>query len=222
MSKFVLMFLFFTTILSAHSQYGIGGGFSTLSAFGKNSYGGFHLGVELPRDNEVSMYMRASFYAKRTADPLTQGTYSIGLQNIDPLDLTFMTVNTASTFNYTTFDGGMRYYILDGYDNGFALYGGSNIMGIMNKAKFKLDSFDDSKYRLPVGTELTGTILNLAVGLSGGAKYTISGVGSFYFDATLDYLILKIPSNQVAIDIGNMFFSPLLFTFNVGFRKDLY
>ncbi len=222
MIKNILLLFVFVKAFSLNAQYSVNGGLSTLSAFGNKSYAGFHLGGEFPRDNEVSLYLRASFYAKRTADPLTQGSYYIDLVNIDPENYTAVNLKGTPTFNYTTFDGGMRYYIMDGYDNGFALYGGSNVMGIVNKAKVKLDDFDDSKYRLPDGTSLFGTILNIGVGLSGGAKYTFPGIGSVYFDGTFDYLIMKVPSNQVAVDVGNMFFSPILFSFNIGFRKDFY
>ncbi len=221
MFKFFLFAYFFLSGFFINAQYSLNGGLSTLNAFGQKSYMGFHLGGEFPKSNDLSMYLRASFYGKREADPFTQGSYFIQLDNINPLDaVTF--VKATSTFNYTTFDGGMRYYILDGYDDGFALYGGTNVMGAINSAKFKLDSFDDTKYRVPGTTSLSGTILNVGVGLSGGAKYTFPGIGSIYFDSTVDYLIISKASNSTAQNIGGQFFSSILFSFNIGFRRDFY
>ena len=135
-----------------------------------------------------------------------------------------MTVNGDSYFNYTTIDGGTRYYILDGYDSGFGLYGGSNVIGIVNRAKIKLQDYDHSKYRLPAGTSLNGTVLSLGVGFNGGAKYTFPGIGSLFLDANVNYLLLMIPSNDVSKIITPYFTnnSPLIFTLNFGFRKDFY
>ena len=223
MIKKTILFAFFIQVSIVNAQYSINGGVSSLKAFGvPKQYIGFHVGAEIPRDNDVSFYLRASFYAKNRLDPNFYPATYFTLQNLDVNDYTQVTVQAESYFSYKTIDGGMRYYIMDGYDNGFALYGGSNIMGIMNKAKYKLEDFDQSKYRLPVASELTGTILNFGVGFSGGAKYTFTGIGSLYFDMTLDYILLPLYSNQVAQNIGYYVHSPLLFSFNFGFRKDFY
>lgn len=223
MIKRIAFFAFLLQISISNAQYSVNGGVSYLKAFGiPKPYIGFHIGGEIPRDNEVSFYLRASFYAKNKLDNVLYPAHYIALENLDTNNFTIATVKADSYFNYKTIDGGMRYYLLDGYDNGFALYGGSNVMGIINKAKYKVGDFDESKYRLPVGTELTGTILNIAVGFSGGAKYTFTGVGSLYFDLTCDYILMPIFSNQTALDMANNFYSPLLFTINFGFRKDFY
>lgn len=223
MIKRIAFFTFLIQISISNAQYSVNGGVSYLKAFGiPKPYIGFHIGGEIPRDNEVSFYLRAAFYANNKLDNVLYPAHYISLENLDPNDFTIATVKADSYFNYKTIDGGMRYYLMDGYDNGFALYGGSNVMGIINKAKYKVGDFDESKYRLPVGTELTGTILNLGVGFSGGAKYTFTGVGSLYFDLTCDYILIPLSSNQTAADIGYNFYSPLLFSFNFGFRKDFY
>jgi hypothetical protein len=206
-----------------NAQYSFNGGLSTLKAFGiQKPYYGVHLGAEFPKDNEVSFYLRAGFYAKNRLDPLVYPPKQIYLTPIDPLDFTLVTVQADGYFNYKTIDGGMRYYLLEGYDNGMALYGGSNLMGIINKAQYKIGDFDQTKYRLPSGTTTTGTVLNIAAGLSGGAKYTFAGIGSIYFDLTFDYILAALPSNTTAQEIAGSFYSPLVFSFNFGFRKDFY
>ena len=220
----IFLFLFFLVhIVIVTGQYSVNGGISTLKAFGDSKpYIGFHLGGEFPRDNETSFYLKAGFYSKNKLNPEIYGSAVLPLQNIDPNDYTYRTVSGESYFNYTTFDGGLRYYLLEGYDSGFALYGGSNVMGVINKAKVKLDDYDKTKYRLESGTSLSGSLLNLGVGFNGGAKYTFAGIGSIYADATFDYLLIGIPSNETAKTIASNFYSPIIFSFNIGFRKDFY
>lgn len=223
MLKRIFFILLVFSLTNLDAQYSVSMGLNTLSPFGTSQkYMGFHLGGEFPRDNDVSMYLRASFYGKKKLDPLLYQESTIQLEAIDPNDFNVAFVSGVTTFNYTTIDGGLRYYLLDGYDNGFALYGGSNLMGVFNQAKFKVAEYDQTKYRLPLGIPLTGTILNIGMGLSGGAKYTIPGVGSIYLDATFDYLLVSLPSNTQASSIASNFYSPILFSLNVGFRKDFY
>lgn len=221
MKKLLVIFLVFQALV-LNAQYSLNGGLSTLKAFGESRpYVGFHLGGEFPRDNETTFYLKAAFYAKNKLDPTLYGSTVFQLTPVD-INNSEMSVEADSYFNYTTFDGGLRYYLLDGYDSGFALYGGTNVMGMINKAKYKLADYDINAYRLPVGTSLGGSILNLGFGFSGGAKYTISGVGSVYFDLALDYLVVSIPGNAAAQSIAGYFYSPIVFSFNLGFRKDFY
>ena len=222
----IRLILVFGILLSLNSiaQYSITGGLNGLAAFGGlKKFGGFGLGFEVPKDNDETFYARINFYNKNMLDT-NMGKISLTLDNIDQNDYTVMSVYGNSFLNYTTIDGGTRYYLLDGYDSGFALYGGSNIMGVINRAKVKLDDYDHSKYRLPAGTSLTGTVLSLGVGFNGGGKYTFPGIGSVFFDANVNYLLLSLPSNEVAKLITPYFTngSPLLFSINIGFRKDFY
>ena len=224
-NKFILLILCLTYFLNTNAQYSVFGGFNTLKPFGNSSpYLGFHLGLEIPSDDENSLYGKFSFYAKNKLDPSVYGAPSLTLENLDQTDFSIQNVSGATYFNYTTIDGGRRYYILDGYDSGFSLYGGSNIMAIINRASVKLDAFDKAKYRLPAGFSSSGTVLNLGIGLSGGAKYTIAGVGSIFCDATFNYLIIgNICSNELAkAVVATNVNSPIVFTFNIGFRKDFY
>ncbi|MBI1837955.1 MAG: hypothetical protein HYR91_11895, partial [Flavobacteriia bacterium] len=106
----ILILLLVTT--QANSQYSIYGGASVLSPFGANKlFYGFNLGTEIPKDDETSLYLRMSFFNKRAE----VGTQSYLLENIDSTDYSLHFVNGYGTFNYTTFEGGIRRY-LGGYD----------------------------------------------------------------------------------------------------------
>ncbi len=220
--RFYLTILLFFVLGNASAQYGLTGGISFLRPFGvQSTFVGLKLGGEIPKDNENSIYVNATFYGKKRLDP-SLGTTTIQLENIDPNDYSLKFVSTDSYFNYITVDGGNRYYLIDGYDSGFSLYGGSNLMGIINFAKMKIPDYDQSKYRLPQNQSLNGSVISLGVGFTGGAKYSVPAVGTFFFDVVADYMILGMSSNQTASDIGNHFYSPILFSFNFGFRKDFY
>jgi hypothetical protein len=215
---FLVTFLFLST---GYSQYGIGGGLSYLKGFGvAKPYVGFNLFGEFAKDYESSFYIRASFYGKNRLN--TTGTNVVYLESLDPLDFSINSVETVDYVNYTTIDGGIRYYIIDGYDSGFALYGGSNMMAILNQTKRKVSDFDQTKYKLPSTSPLNGTVINLGIGFTGGAKYTIPAVGTLFLDLTVDYLIAGIASNETAQTMANQFYTPLLFGVSFGFRKDFY
>jgi hypothetical protein len=64
-----------------------------------------------------------------------------------------------------------------------------------------------------------GKIISIAMGIQGGMKYTIPATGTFYFDIGGQYSIFGQASNN---NVSTSFYSPLFFTFNVGYRRDLY
>ena len=221
MMKFILLLFIFLS-WSSFAQYGISAGLNTLKGFGVDkTFVGFNLGVELPRDYETSLYLKASFYAKGKSIP-SSGS-AVNLEPLDPnnFNLGFVDV-IENTYNYTTIEGGVRYYLFDGYDNGFALYGGSNVMGIINRGKRRFSDYDETQYRLPLNEKDNGTILALALGFSGGAKYTVPAVGTFFMEASGDYIVIPMASNEAMQQISQSFYSPLLFAFTIGFRKDFY
>lgn len=219
MIKYLLILIFGMFSGISIAQFGLSGGVSVLKAFGTpKPYVGFHLGGEIPRDDQVSLYGRIAFYGKQKED-IENFTYVTAL---DPTtNPNVQMVGYKNSFNYTILEGGTRYYIGDGYDSGFGAYGGGNVAVVFNTVKRSYGDYDQSKYELS-STELPkGSIFNLGFGLGGGLKHTLAGVGTFYFDASFSYLILSIGSNSTAQSGGNMY-SPILFAFNLGFRKDLY
>ena len=210
--------LFFTH--SVFSQTGISVGGSIINGFGSQKYlPGINLGVEIPRDNESSLYVRASFTTRSTS------TETVLFQAIDPLTSPVVK-NGVSDFKNGMFnlEGGTRYYFGEGYDSGMALYGGTMVMlntnGVVRR---EASGVDETKYEfvnsLGEPYPKKGRIVSLNIGLNVGFKKHI-GVGMVFFDVTAAYSILGLSSNDLANQYGT--FSPLIFAFNLGFRRDLY
>ena len=199
------------------AQFGAAGGISVLKAFGMpKPYVGIHLGGEIPRDDQVSLYGRISMYGKQE-DPIISFT---NVNAIDPLTFpSSKNIVYQNAMNYTIIEGGTRYYIGDGYDSGFGAYGGGNVSALFNTIKRTYGDYDQSLYQLNTTEVAKGSIFNVGFGLCGGVKNTFAGIGTLYFDAGFSYLILSIPSSN---SISTNMYTPLLFTFNFGFRKEFY
>jgi hypothetical protein len=213
----VIMALMLSGAVSA--QLGISAGGSLLKGFGQpKPWGGLHFGIEVPRDDAISIYGRITHHFKQNSQDST-------LVPIIAYDLATIpyskNINAISSMNYTMIEGGTRYYIGNGYDFGWAAYGGTNIMLVFNSVKMQYDGYDQVLYDLPEGYERKGSIVSLGFGLGGGVKYSVAGLGTIYFDTGLSYLLAGLPSNQLASDQGSQQYSPLFFNFNLGFRKDL-
>ena len=205
---------FFTT---TYSQFSIGGGPSLLKAFGVRSpYYGFHILGEMPVDESSSYYGKLAFYAKQTSPTFLVGGSAIDF-NTDPQAID---IYGKQTFNYITIEGGRRYYFGNGYDYGFAPYGGTHILAAFNQTKIVADRYDASKYSL-FNTETKGSLFNLAFGLSGGVKNDFAW-GTLFFDVSFDYFILAQPTNQLAIQGYNQFGSQVAFSFGLGYKKTIF
>ncbi len=218
MKKISILSFFILSTVIVQAQFGANGGISMLKAFGTpKPYLGLHIGGELPRDANVTLYGRVATYLKQE-EATTNSTF---VEARDPLtNPYYMTVNYRSSFNYTTIEGGTRYYLGDGYDSGFGAYGGTNVMIAFNTVKRVYDDYDQAKYKLSTNEQSKGNIFNLGFGLGGGLKNTFAGVGTLYFDASFSYLLISTASNATAAST-NMY-SQLLFSFNLGFRKEFY
>jgi hypothetical protein len=212
-SSFLLIFAFVSV---SYSQFSIGAGPSMIKAFGVPSpFGGFHLLGEMPVDDQSSYYGKISFYRKQTGSNMQAYAEAIDLETVpNPL-----LVNLKQSYNYTTIEGGRRYYFGNGYDYGFAPYGGTHLMLIFNQSKMSSD-FDKSKYKIP-DFEERGNMFNLAFGLSGGIKNDFS-FGTIYLDASFDFALISVPSNQTAVNGYQEFGSQLLFTFALGYKKTIF
>lgn len=209
----------FSFSVAGFSQFTIGGGPSLLKAFGvKSPYYGFHILGEYPVDDQTSYYGKLSFYGKQLGlNTLVYGE-AIDVINTTP---SVIEINSRQSFNYTTIEGGRRYYFGNGYDYGFAAYGGTHLLAAFNQIRQNTDNYDKSKYRLKDGGDTRGNIFNLAFGLSGGIKNDFTW-GTLYLDASFDYSIIAVPSNQIAVDGYNQLGSPLLFSFGIGYKKTIY
>jgi hypothetical protein len=202
------------------SQTGISVGGSIINGFGSQKHlPGINLGVEIPRDNESSLYVRASFTTRSTSKE------TVSFQAIDPLTSPAVKIGECDFKNgMFNLEGGTRYYFGEGYDSGMALYGGTMVMLNTNGVVLREASgVDETKYEFvnsinqPYSKK--GRIVSLNIGLNVGFKKHI-GVGMVFFDVTAAYSILGLSSNDLANQYGT--FSPLIFAFNLGFRRDLY
>ena len=231
---------------SMNAQVSLSAGMGTIKGFtSDNSHFGFHGGLELPRNNDVTFYGRFGHYFSRINENSEQmiTVYKEDYTIPDDVLPYNIQVPRSRTMNYTTIEGGTRYYIGNDYDNGFSGYGGTNFMLLFNSVKEEYGNSFEDPYNIitdpnytwqndyvvdpnnpGTGGEERGRIINLAVGIQGGLKYTIPAVGTAYFDIGAQYIILATASNSIAeqefFDGGQ--FSQLMFLFTVGFRKDLY
>lgn len=217
------LLILFAVLLAggAQAQVGISGGGGLLKGFGQpRPWGGLHIGVEIPRDDAVSIYGRFSHYFAQA----NQDSVYASAEARDPSTFpSVIGVSGVSGMNYNILEGGTRYYLGDGYDFGWAAYGGSNLMLVFNKVKNQYQGFDETLYKLSDGYDRTGSIFSLGFGLNGGVKYSMEEVGTFYFDLALNYIIFGQASNYTASEqFGqNGLYRPLLFTFNLGYRRDI-
>ena len=211
----ILTFCLFST--KGFSQFAIGTGPALLKSFGvQQPYLGFQIMGEHPIDEQSSYYGKISFYRRHQGASTLVAVNAIDF-NTQP---SFLEINSRNSFNYTSIEGGRRYYFGNGYDYGFAPYGGTHIMAVFNTAKLTTDDYDKSKYQINT-TEVKGNIFSLAFGLSGGVKNDFAW-GTLFFDASFDYFILVQPTNNLAINAYNEHGSQLLFTFGLGYKKTIY
>lgn len=227
LNNLTTLFLFIFLCLTLNSQVSLSAGLGSISGFTTDqSHLGFHAGFELPRNNDVTFYGRLGHYFSRSEEEGT--TRTVIIQDLNNVSLPYqLQVNARESFNYTTIEGGTRYYLGNDYDNGFSAYGGTNGMLVFNTVKLKYDKTDitgtyewENDYALPSNDDDRGLIMGIAVGLQGGVKYTIPAIGTAYFDVSGQYSILAQGNNDVANYTDQ--YSQLFFVFTLGFRKDLY
>lgn len=223
--KYALVVVTLSLFSAVFAQVSISVGTGILNGVGtqKNSFG-FNLGLELPRSSDLTFFVRASAflpnqdsttrYANMTANNVTTTPYTLSVP-----------YNIKSHTLYV--EGGTRSYMLNDYDNGFALYGGS-VFGIgINTTSAKFSKFDYTKqyeweglYSLPNANPTKGSIYYLALGIQGGFKYTIPVRGTLFFDITGTYSVLNLANNSAGENSHT--YSRLNFLFQLGYRRDLY
>ncbi|MBC9811791.1 hypothetical protein H9Y05_04805 [Crocinitomicaceae bacterium CZZ-1] len=224
--KNTLLASFLLAAGTVSAQFSLGGGPSFMFEFGNGKpFYGLHFNVEIPRNNEVTFYGRATYLFNQNKAEYIGDLAAIAKDaNTDPQWVNVSLENVTS-IGYFMIDGGTRYYLINGFDEGFSLYGGTNLALIVNSVKYgnRFGEYDKEKYTLdmtqyPEGRE-KGTIIRLAVGFTGGIKYTIPAFGSFYLDFNPQLTLFGIPSTQ---GIPSSVYKPVFFNFNIGYRRELY
>ena len=139
--RFILILTVFFLSFSINSQVSVNAGTGFSSGFTSDNPGvflGFHLGAEVPRNNDVTFYGRISHFLARK-ESTSFSTYA------EAIDLTTspytILVDYTSSTNYTSIEGGTRYYLGNGFDNGFSVYGGSNMALLFYGVKRNYDDF---------------------------------------------------------------------------------
>ncbi len=201
---------------AASAQFGLSAGPTLVKSFGSpRPLVGFHASGEMSRDDQSSYFGRISFMPGAKENEI----YRVALTGNDPTAPYAETSFTTKT-NFTRIEGGARYYLGDGYETGFAVYGGSKLVIAFNKIKADYQPYDEVLYRLPDGIAPFGTVFGFGFGLQGGVKYGITGLGTLYFDIGFDYLFALSANNDMYY--FSSYLNQPLFSFNLGFRKDLF
>lgn len=207
--------------MSSYGQFSINGGGTLIKGFSPGlPYAGLHLGVEVPRDDAVSFYGRFTHcFANNDLD--SAGVY-LTARDINTLPPGYSyqpLVGAMPSMNYNIIEGGTRYYLGDGFDFGFGAYGGSTIMLVFNRVKMNYEPYDEELYYVETASNYEGSIFSLGFGFQGGVKYTEQPFGTIYLDVGLSYMILRQPSTNY---VWPYMYNPLLFSFNLGYRKDIF
>ncbi len=201
---------------STFAQFSLSGGASFLKGFKRDTkpWFGFHVSGEIPRDDQVSFFLRYSYYFKREGKDSTSAL----LYPIDPTNPVPLNVGAFTSMDYHIIEGGTRYYLGDGFDFGWSAYGGTNFMLIFNSVKTVYSDYNESIYKPDEENSRDGLIFGLGAGLSGGVKYTAPIYGTFYLDAGLNYMLFAQANHP---NVPGDLYSSLIFTVNIGYRRDL-
>lgn len=202
------------------AQVGIFGGGSGLIGFGApKPWGGFHLGVEVPRDDQMSYYLKYTHhFAVQDNDSLNLSLTPRDYSTLPPGYPLAPNIGSYPTMNYNIICFGTRYYIGSGYDFGWSAYGGTEFLLTFNKVRAKTNPYDEEHYYLEDFYNYEGSAFSLGFGFNAGVKYSVPPWGTIYFDLNLSYILLY---NQNSDFMYNGMVQPLTFGASIGYRKDI-
>ena len=223
MKKLLIVFIL-GVFAQVNAQISVNAGASVLLGTVRDAgaWGGFHLGAELPTDDQTAYYLRFTHHFKNRLFIADEAF----LTPIDPNDFDYPFIGRTTSMTYNLVEGGIRYYLGSGFDFGWAVYGGTNFMIIISTVKdLGFEEFDEDVYVLDENFTSSlsdeggdGSIYSLGAGLGGGVKYTQPRLGTFYFDMNLNYLLL---TQTTTPQPTGFLFSQLIFNFNLGYRYDI-
>jgi hypothetical protein len=115
MKSLILTSFLFLAPLCSFSQVSFDGGTGFLKGFGATKgFTNLHLGVEIPRATDQSIYGRFSYYFPVSEPTSLSTSVTANNMNTNPYNLI---VNYNRSTNYSIFEGGTRRYIGNDYDH---------------------------------------------------------------------------------------------------------
>jgi hypothetical protein len=214
LNRILLTVILIFTLNGYNSQVSIGGGFNSVAAFGiKNPYLGMNLLGEY-RQDDLAYFAR--FYSTL---PQNDAAIYVSMTPLNSNDSLTLNLNGNLTYSYNALEFGKRYYFGKDLDFGPSAYLSTHFSLLMNTVKVKTDSFDETRYSFPTGYVDKGRIFAFALCGTAGAQYALY-YGTYYFDLGINYILTGLPNNEVASAATTV--KQLFFTFNVGFKKNIF
>jgi hypothetical protein len=215
-AKIALPLLALILSFSVNAQVGLMIGPGLTYGFGSGQlFKTLNLGVEIPRDENASIIIRAYASLKNSK---TDSTYAEAIDlATSPSVLQVGVKNGVTQFGIE--GGTRRYFIGSNFDYGFGLYGGTIFNASLYKLSTKvLDNIDENAYRFAESNK--GSVFLLSFGLQGGVKKQFA-FGTLFLDLSLSYAIVAAGSANLSGNTGKQV-SALNFGTCIGYRKDLF
>ncbi|WP_343636599.1 hypothetical protein [Fluviicola sp.] len=215
-AKLILPILLVMLGFSAKSQVGLMIGPGLNYGFGSGQlFKTLNLGVEIPRDENASILIRAYASLKNSR---TDSTYAEAIDLMTSPSVLMVKIKNGVT-QFGIQGGTRRYFIGSNFDYGFGLYGGTVFDFSFYKLSTKvMDPIDVNAYRLQASN--SGSVFLLSFGLQGGVKKQFA-FGTLFTDLSLSYAIVAAGSAKLSGDASSQV-SALNFGFTIGYRKDLF
>ena len=210
---FVLLPSFAISQRGMSRTFGYGGSFDILNPINSSYYlPGASFFAEIPRNETVVPYVKVGYYLPQRVD----NPGGAILTAIDPMTNPYQTTTTLDTrINTFSLEGGTRYFLGNDYDIGLAAMLESKIRLLISPTREMVGDYDASVYQIDPNSTIGDryTSLTLFIGFGGGVKYS-QPWGTVFTMAGLDLYILGNAITPLT--------SSMMFSMQVGFRRDLY
>lgn len=215
-TKIVLPIILLIISLSAKSQVGLMIAPGLNYGFGSGQlFKTLNIGVEIPRDENASIVVRAFASLKNSK---TDSTYAEAFDLATSPSILMVKVKNGVT-QFGLEGGTRRYFIGSNFDYGFGLYGGTIFNVSMYRLSSKvIDDIDESAYRFEQSNK--GSVFLLSFGLQGGIKKQFA-FGTLFLDLSLSYAIVAAGSPNLTGNTADQI-SALNFGTCIGYRRDIF